>query len=236
MTNSREPDHLRGPAGARRGPVVLAILLSVLVLAGVIVALVFFTSGNADPAPTTGPSPSATVAPTPTPAPTPSASTDPSASWTFESGSFGPITLGGDGVQTGANLGWAPSTASECFTVQRSISGVVDPVDPRWVIGYGAFTDGRGIQWIDLRSVGNVGSLSPDAPRTNRGIGIGSTEDELVAAYPEAIVTTDTGSYREYAVAAGDGTYLHFGLGTDLVVFRLITDSLADSASGSYGC
>lgn len=221
---------------------VLALIVAIAALAVITaILLVFLVSGNTAPVPTSTPtsspaaSPSSTPRPTPSETPTPTPA-DPSASWVFASGSFGPISLGGNGAETAAALGWKPASPSNCVELYSNLEAGIDAGDTRWRIAYGALADDRGIQWIDLRAMGSVENISPSAPRTAENIGIGSTEAEIMAAYPSAGIVTDTGAYREYTVDGGDGTYLHFITGTTSEVFRVITDFRPISSEGSYAC
>ncbi|MFB2598504.1 hypothetical protein ACEXQE_11965 [Herbiconiux sp. P17] len=213
---------------ARRivGGIVAAILLVGVGAAGGALALGLVPSpfppaavSTPTPAPTMTVAPSATPTPEPepeAPEPAPAVPLDPTSSWTFGLGAFGPLMLAQNGAEQAAAFGWAPdSSGQDCFTLYDSITDPPEATDPRWEVSFGSFADDRGIQWIHLRAVGNLDVLAPDAPRTDRGIGLGSTEQELLAAYPEALITVDTitpdiGGYREFTVDGGNGEFLHF--------------------------
>ena len=212
---------------------------AIAALVAIVIIIVISSGGNSAPPP---PTPTPTMTPTATPTPTPTTSptptptpADPSAAWVFESGSFGPIALGANGPETAAGLGWEHTPGDYCFELYQGPSGELVPNDPRWLVSYGAFDDGRGIQWIGIAAI-NVATVSPSGPKTAAGIGLGSTEAELLAAYPGAVINRDTGAYREYVVDGGNGTYLHFATGSDGAVFRLYTDTAADPDAVNYSC
>lgn len=216
-----------GRAGGRKRTALVATLVVLaLTISGGSVAYALGT-GLLNPAPVAAPSPTptptATETPTPTPTPTPAATptapaqdpADPS-TWMIGFDAVGPLSLGvpfrsqHDVVPTFADV-----TDSICVDLQdvlRSPSGF-------WFYNIGA-ADGSG-QTATIE-FGNLGSPGPDdravTPRTAEGIGIGSTRDELLAAYPGIQRTggySDTVDY--YGVTDDHGGWIVFAVMNEAV-------------------
>jgi len=78
---------------------------------------------------------------------------------------------------------------------------------------------------IDLIDISNSGNYARVGPRTDKGIGLGSTLDELVAAYPDVQRTGDYGP-----------EYLYYGItdGSGWIVFAVEPTGISRIAVGPY--
>lgn len=157
--------------------------------------------------------PTATATPTakPTAAPTPTASAAPAKpgldDLIVSAAGLGPLLIGSAPPVTDPALDILVQGSVACGPSTPDVTGV-------WLANYPdgttmagkvtspfqvVVTDAGVISRIDVRLAG---------PRTERGIQIGSTADEVVAAYPDASEIVDFGRALVYAVRAPTGTLL----------------------------
>lgn len=151
---------------------------------------------TATPSPT--PTSTLTQAPTPTPTPTDGTATavndpaDPS-TWVITQDAVGPIVVGQAGPAESATPAFVAEpcsgTGTTWFTRQGKTGLVTQAPD--------------GV----VALVGVVGDDLASSPRTAAGIGVGSTEDEFLATYPDAVPKDlDNGNYGStWTVAVGPG-------------------------------
>lgn len=163
----------------------VAVVLAVLLLAGCAPVAQSLPS----------PSPTPTVMPTPTPSPTPTPTGPPPlASLVATPDGLGPLLIG---QQPPAGTD-APVVADPTCTMESG--------DPAWIAQYGApgerpfklLVDGTGVARIDI--------TDPEI-RTAAGVGVGSTHDEVLAAYPDGFddVLVKDGLATVYGIASQRG-------------------------------
>ena len=212
----------------RRTALVVTLILLALGILGGSVAYAM-GSGVLAPAPvatvtsTTTSTPTPTVAPTKTSIPTPDAAgsaVDPSdpSTWTIDFNGVGPVALGSS------------------FETQRDIlPSFTDVTDSICSTGYLDLKPPNQLTFIFMRpedgsdvtagiEFGNLGSKlrddRPNTPRTEAGIGIGSTLQELQTAYP---TIQQTGTYGDivtyYGITDGNGAW---------IVFRVMDGAVTD--------
>jgi hypothetical protein len=189
----------------------------------------------AAPAPTTTPSPTEPAAPstpaaapvqetpdplpTQTPSPTPTkgafALDDPS-TWTISGSEVGPVAIGGELTAETDDLAAA-------YRLLPKLPGCV--VTDTWArdgagtvqLGWHSGTSGRTVSLVVLAAEGGATPTEPlPGPTTAAGIGLGSTFDELRAAYPTmvSVMPEISGPGSIWEVSLPDGV-LRFQLGTD---------------------
>ncbi|MGO4301439.1 hypothetical protein [Leifsonia sp. RAF41] len=224
-----------GRAGGRKRTalIVTLVLLAVSISGGTVAYAL--SNGLLEPAPvvtataTPTPTPTATLTPTPTATPTPTPTVaapvqDPSdpSTWVIGFESVGPLELGTPfPAQHQAVPALTDITDSICVNemarlrspagLSFTLVGAADGSGRTAAIEYGKFRNGS-----EDRATG---------PKTAEGIGISSTIDELMAAYP-AIVKT--GSYSDvvtyYGLTDGQGGW---------IVFCVINGTVADIQIGN---
>lgn len=150
-------------------------------LTAVATAILLTVSGCAAPAAPVAesPAPTVTVTVTPTPTPTPTPEGD------FDATSLRAASIdSADFAALGAALG-------------RPVSGIAECPWYAEVETYGpdastyAFTDPRGVEpGIFFFYTQDLSGGTPGLPRTAEGVGAGSTQAEVLAAYPHAVVDT----------------------------------------------
>lgn len=176
----------RPPASGRRSrrTVIWLIVAVLAVCAAIAIAVVVVTGQRGATPPTTPsaietPSPSPSVSPSasPTPSPTPSAAdpADPS-TWVVTQEGMGPFRLGASFADASALV---PNGQSAC-------TGVTYGFDNALWVAEGNNTPGT------VQMVLWDGGQGGPGPVTAEGIGIGSSADEVRAAYPDA---TEEGMY-----------------------------------------
>lgn len=185
----------------------LSLGLSTLVL----LALVGCTPA-AQTAPESTPTPSDTVVPSPTPSVDPA---DPTA-WTFGFGSVGPLRVGGTIADAGSAL--------ESFTVTRqdACPWLVILDNPQ--VGSLAVPVGDD-DVIDQLVVWQSATLPPEPLATAAGIAQGSTEEDLLAAYPGITGVQGGNGETDYSVADGSGYFLNFSVSSGVVSSVVTRDS-----------
>jgi hypothetical protein len=68
--------------------------------------------------------------------------------------------------------------------------------------------------------------VASGSPRTDAGIGVGSTLDELVAAYPTAYEWLEERTGHQFTLASGDGRWIHFAMThDDTYVVRIVVNT-----------
>lgn len=170
------------------------------------------------PTPTETPSPTATATaapvPAPTAVPTETAAADLS-TWVIGFDGIGPIAYGGSSDSAAAALDTTALVPydfgiEECRSDRR---GTADDVNA-WIM---ADSDEAGR--VDLLTVFGYGVDATRAatafPRTAAGIGIGSTEQDLLAAYPDIAAENPVAGDASYALRDGSGRTLWFRVAAD---------------------
>lgn len=201
----------------RRTALVVTLVLVALGISGGSVAYALGT-GILAPAAAPTPTPTASAVPSPTPiqsaAPTTPSPTqapvaenpsDPS-TWTIDFDRIGPVTLGQPLPEVKAGLPAFPdATDSVCLPFSlyltlpdRVTLRTLDDVD---------FT--ATAQTIEL--LGHPGNNVALSPKTAEGIGLGSTPDELFAAYPDLVKTAKFYDIeQQYTITRSDGRWIIF--------------------------
>ena len=72
------------------------------------------------------------------------------------------------------------------------------------------------VEQVVLQGGADAAGLSANSPHTDAGIGVGSTLDELTAAYP-AITYQDDAFTPHYALPDDDGNWINFSMSDDVV-------------------
>lgn len=198
-----------------RTTLVLAIVAGVLVVAVVVVGVVLAlrpgaeapaVSESASPSVTATPTPFAT--PTPTPAPVPEADAADPTTWTITFTSIGPATLGSDRAAT-----------------RTLFPSLTDDTNPLCIGDYTSLT----MAGVNLLLLG--GQTAPDSvaglqasgddfsvsPTTDAGIGLGSSLEQLQAAYPGIEISTTGSVSSQGSVTDGAGHWIAFALINDLI-------------------
>ena len=207
--------------GRKRTALIVTLVLLAVSISGGTVAYALGT-GLLDPTPivaapateTPTPTPTPTVTPTPTPAPTAAPPVqDPSdpSTWVIRFDGIGPVTLGStlDSVHT-AIPSWTDVTYDVCVEGQRDLTAPDGLGLVASSANGGAGGVGEVAVWYNF-TVSGVKDLA--TPRTAEGIGVGSTFDQLMTAYPGI---TKTGEYNEsatyYGLSDGSGAWIAFGV------------------------
>lgn len=203
----------------RRTALVVTLVVLALGISGGGVAYALGT-GILAPAPTASPTPIATptetptptpaATPTPTPTPTTADAADPS-TWTIGFDGIGPITLG---MRMADVTAAAPTFSDVTYDICRP--GQLDLEAPDHLVVSAFDTqDAPGVVGdLDVRSFTSADGRSTLAtPRTDRGIGIGSSAQDLFTAYPGI---PKTGTYADitdyYGLSDGAGTWIVFAV------------------------
>lgn len=159
------------------------------------------------PVPTMTPTPTPTPTAKPTPTPTPRPSIDLSApeTWIIGEGTVGPITLGQSRADAAAAM---PAFTKESY--QCDVDVYASKVSRMQIV---LTPDATGTS-VDKILVNSGRDASERSPRTKAGIGLGSTVDDIVAAYPN-IQRPDTRLYPTYSLRQPDGTWIDFRIASD---------------------
>ena len=208
---------------------ILVTAIAVLILTG--------CAPQADPSAEERPTSSSSASPTSSPTPAPSSSggdTDISPggtggdggalsgpqTWTIGFGTYGPLTVGSS--YSGARAGLGEFTLDEqdgpCL-----VTGVSGPTKLDVVVGDDDVVDAI------VFGLG-LGVPVKQGPATAAGISIGSTEAELLAAYPGIVGRTGMNERPYYSTTDGSGRYLNFIVSPDWddVVVFVMTSSTPD--------
>jgi hypothetical protein len=153
---------------------------------------------------------SSATASTPTSTPNAINLDDPS-SWIIDFTSVGPLAVGGDISAIDQSMtAFTRATYDGC----PSVISFTKPEFPTFVIpdrlGTGV------VEQIVLQAGVSAAEYSPNSPRTSTGIGIGSTQEELTAAYP-ALTFIDDHNTPHYAVSDDNGNWINFSIYENLV-------------------
>lgn len=191
------------------------------------------------------PTPTATdSASTPTPTPTDAASPAPTgpSTWRFGDASFGPVQLGAadaDTVLPAAGFTRQPSSGCPTFWEWES-ADLSTPSGSGYRILVAADDSGAGVRYVRVAGQAtDLGAFSSPV-LTTTGIALGSTADEVRAAYPGLEKTIDTwdstiGGYREYVTPTTGGHWLHFDTtggvtaADDIVTTVVVNDTKAST-------
>ncbi|MCD5348332.1 hypothetical protein PX701_10575 [Agromyces sp. H3Y2-19a] len=180
------------------------------------------TSGDA-----TEPEPTAAVTAAPTPVETPTATptvapvaVDPAdvSTWTITTSGIGPIQRGASAEAAIAELTAFESEEYCPGIVQLSTEGSAS-----MLLTHPEGADAIGGVWANGRA--DAEGVVPASPKTETGVALGSTMDELAAAYPDLAPSNQTGA-ESYGYAAGDEAsgYLNFLVENDVVVMIGVQD------------
>lgn len=173
-------------------------------------------------APTPTPPASETVTPEPSPTSdttTPSADPADPSTWIISDAGIGPIEIGGDFATT---LGALPDTWTN------------DAANCSWTAWWNAEDSSHGLFFVrgpenpaaPIREISvYTGTETPtvvDGPQTAEGLGVGSTEEEILVAYPDA---------EEGAAQIGNGTWIRLAGDGEAHVFFEFRDGVAGASS-----
>jgi hypothetical protein len=194
-----------------------ATILASVVLLGACAAPAEPAGAAASPAP-----PAAVATPTPTPTPSPTPARDPAdpSTWIISETGMGPLVLDQPFSQAVAQL---PSPVER--DLERCTNQVWwrDADDSALVILHNGSNDAAPlhlVMWADWVEPYDVGG-----PRTAKGIGVGSTVDEVRAAYPDAVETTQAVSPDIHYLAVGT---VFFSYREPSTVINVVTVTAAD--------
>jgi hypothetical protein len=148
----------------------------------------------------------ATTVPTPTPEPSITVDRDRPSSWIIDFASVGPLVVGGDIVTAKETM---TSFTSVVYEGCASVTSYDKPDFPSIVIPDRL---GTGIlEQIVLQS-GSAAAVSANSPRTEQGIGIGSTLAQLQSAYPTLTYQDDNPNTVHYAVSDDGSNWINFSI------------------------
>lgn len=165
-----------------------ASIAAVLLLTGVLAGCT--TSAGQDPSPSSSPSGSGSPAATRTPEVTPSGSADPDdpSTWLVMDDGMGPITLGTPFAEALALMPEGTTNDTE----NCAWSGWWSAPDGDYQVFIARDGDGAEDGPVFLVETAAWSNPSKDlGPRTVDGVGIGSTVDEVRAAYPDVVEVPD---------------------------------------------
>ena len=197
----------------KRGTVA-ALAIGVLLLSG----CASETAGASTPAPTEAATATGNSA-TPTPTATPTVAAlnleDPS-SWLIDFTAVGPLALGD---RLSDEL---PSMSAFSTVVQEACPWETAFDKPDFPSIWIPDPSATGVvEQIVLQKWGSAGTVAPNSPQTSAGIGIGSTQAELTAAYPS--ITQVEGLYAPYYALPDDsGNWINFAVTEDGLVDTIV--------------
>ncbi|MCI4659317.1 hypothetical protein [Cryobacterium zhongshanensis] len=210
-------------------------------LAGMLALAILLSGCASQKADAPSPGPTASAAPTvgtlqPTPAPTATAIvaplnlSDPS-SWIIGFAGVGPLVLGADLTSTKESMtAFTQTVWDDCPS--RSVVTFDGAGSSSFVIADQG-SDGI-IQQVVVQAGENATDSAMLSARTSAGIGIGATLDQLTIAYP-SITSQDAGTpIAQYALASGQGKWIHFVVLEDKVS-QIIVSSQAGIAKELCG-
>ncbi|MET3565305.1 hypothetical protein ABIC47_000776 [Leifsonia sp. 563] len=221
-----------GRAGGRKRTALVATLVVLaLTISGGSVAYALGT-GLIDLTPAAAPSPTPTVTPTPTPTPTPTSTPIPAVP-VQDPADPSTWVIGFDGV--------GPFKLEAPFDAQRAVAPTLKDVTEQ--ICSASYLDLEATSDLVVRIAGSqdggqrtaaivLGISQPqlpqsqaDSPKTSSGIGLGSTLDELEAAYPALTNTITVRGLPQYAITNGHGSWIVFSIAGGMVVDIQIADA-----------
>jgi len=187
-------------------------------------------SSSAAPAPAAA-SPSSTPSAIPTADPTaePVVAVDPAqpSTWTIDFGSIGPVEVGETREEALASLAAFPQGPLEGCPAPISTIDLGDGV-AIWL------TDDT-LSELVLMGDALIRGAAPDSvsdgPLTQEGIGVGSTTEELLAAYPDA-QTGQSNSSEVYSLGNAAGEWINFQAMNAVVVAVVVSNR--PTVSGEY--
>lgn len=138
--------------------------------------------------------------------------------WTLGFGTYGPLAVGGSYSAATAGLGEFTLDVQEGSCIVTGVSG---PTKVDVVLGDDDLVDAI------VFGLG-LGVPTKQGPATAAGISIGSTEAELLAAYPGIVGRTGMGDRPYYSTTDGSGRYLNFIVSPDwddVVVFVMTSST-----------
>ena len=157
------------------------------------------------------------------PAPTASsANPDDAASWTISYEGIGPVAWGQSSDEARASLGdFTEVPVEQCPELLVFESETLPNV---WLV-----LDGDGVTIDQVVVTADSADAVSESPKTAEGIGVGSTVDEVVAAYPDAEVEEVPVADTRYSVTDGSG-WINIVV-RDAVVHEIV---VRDEAAVSY--
>lgn len=154
--------------------------VAILIAAGMLVGC---TPTTSRPTPSADPTDTTTQEPSPTPTSSPTVDPADPATWTITDEGVGPIEIGGDLATTLGALAddWTNDTENCAWTAWWSSA------DGAYGISMvrGTESDSAPIREVSVYTASEA-PVAVDGPRTADGLGIGATEAEVLAAYPDA--------------------------------------------------
>lgn len=213
LVGEAENDRSPNAGISKRIALLVSLIVAAVLLSGGGVALAL--TGNipflAAPVPptTSTPTPEPTQTPTPTPTPTetqaPAIDLSAPQTWIIGDGTVGPLALGQSRADAAAVMTAFTKEPYQCdVDLYHSASSRMEVV---------LTPDASGTTVDHILINSNNDTLAP-SPRTAEGIGLFSTVDEILAAYPD-IQRPDPQLYPTYSLAEPDGTWIDFRVGTD---------------------
>jgi hypothetical protein len=168
-----------------------------------------------------------TVVPTPSSTPTeePIDLADPS-SWTIDFAGVGPLTLGGSIAAERASMTAFVDDSDPAVCTLAVFDGSAENVPTIWAEPE---TDLDTTKELVVTGLGEPAPFVAGSPTTEAGIGVGATEGELVAAYPEIVPTQGPGpDSTSYSLAGGSGGYINFTVDTAKLVESIAVSNSPD--------
>jgi hypothetical protein len=196
-------------------------LIRTTAVSSAVAAAALLTGCAASPAPSPTATTEPTAAPTPTPSATPAVDPADPGTWLIDATGVGPVEFGAPAETEAADLTAAytdVTDAAACSVLMFDSAGSpsiwLSP-DP-----------GGAINAILVTGETAEGSVYAGSPRTEEGIGVGSTRAELIAAYPELADTVqDDVGYEEYSLAENAGTWIHFEVEPNGLVVGIVLNA-----------
>lgn len=176
-------------------------------------------------APASNPTPratfEATATPSPSPTPTPTAEAPPpapaapvapvytenTADWIITYTGIGPIEFSQPFSQIAATIPSPDRLFQACPPLSLYTSGIQPQVGVAYV---------DDVPWDLVVATFGQEPLTDQAPHTEAGIRVGSTEADILAAYPDALLNGDA-TYGAYVITNGAGGYITFAMSEGLV-------------------
>jgi len=181
-------------------------------------------TSTSTPETTESPTPPPSPTPTPTESQAPAIDLSAPQTWIIGDGSVGPLTLGQPRQDAAAVMTAFTKEPYQCdVDLYASTSS-------RMSIVLGPDAAGSSVDMILINS--NYDPAAP-SPRTAEGIGLGSTVDEILAAYPN-IQRPDPRLYPTYSLVQADGTWIDFSIGVGTQTVSAITVMHGDYPPPEY--